>query len=679
MAKFYLIDQSFKEEGSHHADYVRCIAWAAKDAGYEVVIGANRCLSKKWCKWMSDVSRFATIQPAFRHTTYQSVSGLAGMQRMKRSANRFLEGKSTGFARLISRIRKYRTNRVRDSIIQQFARNCQTFFQHVPLSPQDHVFFASVSELELIGLANYLARNPHTLPVQWHVQFHFNLFDGRPPEYERQSDTLLEVRSSLSKALSPVVYHNLNLFTTTEELADQYNQLGVGYFQPLAYPIAKEFAPDYSRATVDSNTSSDLQLILTMKREQGDSILRSYSSGQIRSSYLDQSIFSTESTDTISVGHPTLLSENLIGGENSLSGEHRPRPLKVVCPGSVRREKGQQDFFQPLIDQVFEKLIAPRRIELVAQTSARKIGERNKLAVTPPAGLEVGLENLITTVPHPLPRWDYCELIRSADIGLLFYDSRAYYSRRAGILGELLSAGKPVIVPAGSWLAEQIAESGFRHVENTFARSPYRVLGLSEFSWDRSNVPMHGGVINFDDGRRPFQFELPLQKNDGRIALRFDWQWPQERGIYCRVEVEQFSNERLIQKTCQVVGHRSSQYGEHPARKPIAMFPVAPSTDRVRFRLKNAFHHSSASLRNLHLWIASEPEESQRASIPISAVGVIASDRAQLGESLIEIVTHYEHYQRTAKHFSPQWYAQHNPYRTIQQLTSNDSLATEVA
>ena len=53
---------------------------------------------------------------------------------------------------------------------------------------------------------------------------------------------------------------------------------------------------------------------------------------------------------------------------------------------------------------------------------------------------------------HPLPDQQYVELIKTSDCGLLFYDSRAYFSRRAGVLGELLSCGKPVIVPAGSWL-----------------------------------------------------------------------------------------------------------------------------------------------------------------------------------------------------------------------------------
>jgi hypothetical protein len=563
MASFYLIDQSLRDEGSHHADYVRCIAWAAREAGFQVIIGANRQLSKEWCHWKSDLSRFATIKPAFRNTTYQRVSGLAGMQRMKRSlaiANE--KSPKTGrIRRLIHRLAKYRQDRIRESIIRQFARDCHGFFQHLPLSAQDHIFFASISDLELIGLANYLAKTPRTLKAQWHVQFHFNLFDGRPPEYEQQGETLLSVRCGIAKALSPIVYHNLNLFTTTDELADQFNQLGVGYFEPLAYPIAKEFAPHFNRSTAVAGSPEENSFELKLCQES-DRLLVGNPSEHGRNS---------NDFDPHCLGTATWSPEPIRGAKSdpgkSTSSYRDPqvqlwqRPLKVVCPGAVRREKNQEDYFQPLIDQVYESLLATKRIELIAQVPTKKIGEREKLVLTPPIKKQSGGEEpLLTTVAHPLPRWEYCDLLRSCDVGLLFYDSRAYFSRRAGILGELLSAGKPVIVPAGSWLAEQIAEPGFRHIEQHFAKREYRVVGLGDLAWDSSNVPMHGGVINLDDGRRPFQFVLPLKENDAELAIRFDWQWPLERGIYCRIEVEQFCDDGSLTRNCQILGHRTAQH-----------------------------------------------------------------------------------------------------------------------
>jgi hypothetical protein len=127
------------------------------------------------------------------------------------------------------------------------------------------------------------------------------------------------------------------------------------------------------------------------------------------------------------------------------------------------------------------------------------------------------------------------------------------------------------------------------------------------------------------------------------------------------------------------LGHRTAQHREQLTRKPIAVFPRHPKTNKVRFILKNAFHHSTASLRNLQLWIAQEPPGSSLNSPPIGAVGVIAPDRDHLGESLLEVVNHIDHYRQTAEHFSHHWYANHHPQRTIMQLTSHDTLATEVA
>jgi glycosyltransferase involved in cell wall biosynthesis len=63
----------------------------------------------------------------------------------------------------------------------------------------------------------------------------------------------------------------------------------------------------------------------------------------------------------------------------------------------------------------------------------------------------------VVFVPHPLNAADYVDLISRADIGLFLYDSRTYFARCSGVLLEMLCAGVPVIVPAGCWLADQVA------------------------------------------------------------------------------------------------------------------------------------------------------------------------------------------------------------------------------
>ena len=54
---------------------------------------------------------------------------------------------------------------------------------------------------------------------------------------------------------------------------------------------------------------------------------------------------------------------------------------------------------------------------------------------------------------HPLSRDEYIQVVRDSDVALFLHDGRAYYSRCSGVLVDMLAAGIPVLVPAGSWLA----------------------------------------------------------------------------------------------------------------------------------------------------------------------------------------------------------------------------------
>lgn len=696
MATLYIIDQSFRDEGSHHADYIHCVAKAAVEAGYKVMIGANRRLPLRSVNGLKNPDHVDSIRRSFKNTTYQKCSQLAGLQRMKRlrlklhqkpadpqSKSGFALGRTSKFrvslAGLIDKLQAYRLRKDQDAIIRQFAKDCSSFFQPATFSSSDHIFFASISDLELSGLASYLARTPQTLRAQWHVQFHFNLLDGRPPEYEQQSAILQTVRSRLTAALAPVVYHNLSFYCTTNELTEQYNQLGIGHFQTLAYPIATEFAPHGSLAASRNRpVSTPLRFkVDTISQQTAATVLASAphkSATNWTGSYSEMTGDERNELLPDSNACPVGSNDSLNGSVSERS--QFQRPLQVVCPGAIRREKGQGEYLPALIQEIESSLLANRKIQLIIQQSEKKIAERTKLSLPKVAHAD---DEAISVCPHPLPRAEYVQLIRQADIGLLYYDSQAYYSRRAGILGELLSVGKPVVVPAGCWLAEQVAEPIFRHAEKWFAEHEHRRLGLADLRWEISNAPMHGGIVNFDNARRPFRFESEICPADSVVGLRFDWHWPSESGIYCRAEWEQLDEDGLIiERGCQVLGHRSQQNRNQLPRKTIALIPIRSGASRIKFCLKNAFHHSSASLRNLELLIANS-EQAGTAAIPLGAVGVIVPDRESLAASLLEIVTHFEHYRDSANKFSLEWFEQHYPAKTFAQLTAPDQLATEVA
>ena len=54
----------------------------------------------------------------------------------------------------------------------------------------------------------------------------------------------------------------------------------------------------------------------------------------------------------------------------------------------------------------------------------------------------------------------YYDLLERADIVLLPYTLENYHSQTSGIFAEALAAGKPVVVPRGTWMARELKESG---------------------------------------------------------------------------------------------------------------------------------------------------------------------------------------------------------------------------
>ncbi len=664
MANFFLIDQSLRDAGGHHCDYVQCVARAANQMGFLTTIGTNRRLPKKSTDPLESLNCLGSVRRVFHNTVYHRDSHLAGLRRMKNGQIPIgMPQTSPGFLKnLQHRIESFQHRRRREKVVRQFAKDCESFFRNTLFTPQDHAFFATASELELMGLAIFLAKHPRATQARWHMQFHFNLFEGRPPEYTRQSSTAKAVRSCFLAALSRLSYFSVNFYTTSRELAEQYNQLGVGEFFPLPYPIASEFAPIaqvFGSSPVAATTFSFAKQQQLGAAGSFSTDLNANFSGQ--TDFIRGPIFGA-----VKSNHDAMLDSVPF---------YRDTPIRVTCPGGIRREKGHAEYLQPLVDEIYAPLLATRQVQLVLQRPLRKLFQPEKLELQIPR-LPVGSADCspIVYVPHPLARTKYHELIRTTDIGLLFYDSQIYYSRRAGVLGELLSAGKPVIVPAGCWLAEQIQEPIFRHADQQFAGREFRRTVLADIRWESQNVPMPGGTLSFDDGRRPFRFEMDVHPAETLAGLRFDWHWPNEPGVYCRIELTQVDAAgEILAKSCQVVGHRQ-------ANKTNVLMNLAAGAATLRFSLKNAFHHSTASVKNVEILTtqaAGESTESRHA--PQGAVGVIAADREHLASSLQEILDHLEHYRRTAEEFSRPWYTQHDPARTVAHLIGSELYVTNVA
>ncbi|MEM9941108.1 MAG: hypothetical protein AAF939_05925 [Planctomycetota bacterium] len=661
MSNFFLIDQSLKQSGGHHFDYTRCVAKAATDNGFLTTIGTHH--KYRTLNHSLGFENIANIRNVFRNTVYHRESFLCGLQQITRSRSGEILKENDGkpiWSAILDGLKASIFSSRRKKRIEDFAYDCQTFFSSSIKLKGDHVLLTTVSEIELLGLAKYLAANPNTLECHWHLQFHYNLFNGRTPLYDKQKQVLDKIRSCFASAIAEVPRHHIHFYTTSDTLAKQYNRLDLVDFEELPYPIHPDFSINHPSLKVFDDTEQSVQAVkLGPNNIQG---VGDIPAGEFEfelsphgSENRPESVFKSDAELL-----PLSFSQDSLPPETSV----RVEPLVITCPGSVRREKGQGEYLQPLVNGIWDSHLAPGHAKIVVQRSKTKWPLKNrKLLIQRPVSscpADCGTDSPIEYFAHPLDHPDYVDLIQSTDVGLLYYDSEVYFSRRAGVLGELLSSGKPVVVSAGSWLADQVQQQAFKYVDRL--RDQYRVvrtLSLGDVRWDFDNAPLTGDIVSFDQKSHPFRLELEKMPDESAMIVEFDWRWPTESGTYCKLLTCQLnqSNE-LVERRTFSLGHRKN-IGSVNCLIPLARDAVA-----LRFEFKNQFHDSIANIQNLRFYGI----DSNSKNLPTSSVGLIASNQEDLIRCVDEMINKYDHYRESANQFAPEWFRQHDPQKTIEFL-----------
>jgi len=655
VAKFYIVDQSLVNRGGHHYDYTTCVAEAANTMGFETIILANKNLDAE------TVIPNTQLHRPFKNTVYQRNSYLAGLRHLKRSKIDLGSQSAptdSQWTQFKSSLRQRKLQKRRGKVINQFAKDCESVFENVSFGPDDHIFLTTVSELEMMGLAIFLRSNAATISPTWHLQFHFNIFEGRTPEYASQSAIEKMTLDCFESTQNRLSYHRVRHYTTSQTLTDQYNRLGIENLTSLPYPVAPEFAMDTARHHSDSITGDSCQPHFANQQFQATAKRITHGKSDNAKAEQIQAVCSPIESDFSP--EPT----------TSLSNTNSPQsPLRFTCPGQIRREKGCLDYLQPLVNQLWDTHLASGKIKIALQRPRPKKLRGQKIELTLPQTNDASAlpSDAIEYFAHPLGRNEYIDFIKNTDCGLLFYDSRTYFSRRAGVLGELLSAGKPLIVSAGSWLAQQIAEPNFQYGESLSRQSDSkRVLRIEDVEYGPDNVPATGGVVTFDKEKHPFRFSLNRQPQEQLLLLSFDWKFPTELGTFAKICLTQKDGQgNSIDSAEQIVGHRPSK------QSPNCLFRLRSDAQTIEIAISNAFSAATAILKNIRIELLTMATNSASSSIPLSSVGIIAADSNQLSSSVAEMVEHYDHYKSSAENFAKHWFAMHNPLRTVGHLIAN--------
>ncbi len=607
MATLFIVDQSLEGIGGHCYDFARCIAEAACRRGLRAVVGANRSFRPD-----PQFSDSAQVIPNFRCTSYSKFSYLAGLNGVTRQDVDDLWLVRPRHASRKSWRAKLAANWTYRSFHRGRHLHIQRFAADCEKLFRDQVFdegdHAILAGVSELDLMGLAA-------------------------YLSNHPRTLQVRWHL-------LFH-FNVFEGRP--ADYLHQQARALSLRRSFEAALARVP-YHRLTFFATT---------------EALVEQYNQ-------LSQARFHT-------LPYPinrTFWEEDSIPEGRIAAHTATPQPLVLTCAGAIRREKGQRQIVQTLVDDLADDLLATGKLALQVQRPRRRMGFRAKLEIAiPPSIAAIG--GAIRLFEHPLPHPSYVDLIKSTDIGLLAYDSRAYFGRRAGILGEYLCAGRPVIVPAASWLAEQIMVHTQTHVAEQLRRWPTCWQGgFRDFSWSRENAPQHGGIVTFDSQRRPFVASFLLRHPADALVFEFRWHAATPPGAFCRVELTQ--TDAAGQALDRLVDVHDSTQPDAVIRSLVPLVPLVPRATALAIRCTSACDDRSLSLRDLRL--TGLNTGGQR--LPRSAVGLIAASNELVPAAVRELVRHYPHYRQTARRWSLQFRESHLPDQTLHALLQpfHDSL-----
>ncbi|MBL8890403.1 MAG: hypothetical protein JNL67_10520 [Planctomycetaceae bacterium] len=702
MSRLIIVDQSLKGLGGHHFDYVLQVSQAASRQGVEVIVVAHQQFSNH-----ASLQHYARIIPHFRRTTYSRYSLLAGLRAMHRRpslvgappnlrkviperdhdswglpaidqeripSNAPRSSQQTTLAKLWQALtnrggrwwRSFQTlaTRMQDvngrnRVVQSFASDCVRVFPGLVLMPSDHVFFATINDLELAGLLVYWMGAPESYLPHWHLQFHFDAFEGRVPEYRRQYRVLDPLRCLFEDIDNAVPTHQLHYYATTAAIADQYQRLANRPITELAYPISESFR---------SAKAMPPKVVAIAANDQAD-FARSTDAAARMIGRLDPS---ESRSIQVAIELPAAASESDASSNFPKVPLWNPNAsgIPIVVAGGIRSEKGQKglpEIWAELKRQVLDAGLG----FIVCQRQEKRQWYRQRFSLPNSPGQE-STDASVQYLPHPLSTPQYQELIRQAGIGLLTYDPRSYANRRAGIFGEYLASGVPTLVPAGTWMADQLAPYQVAYQQQVLKQNPSLACWSHlDFDWTPWNVPTASGSVTFDGGEVPAYAWSPVipgadsATNDRLLSLRLHWVWPREAGTFCRIEILFYDQHRqVITADSATIG----QLGQNTAQSALFRIP----TEAVHFRLglKNAFYDRNATIQRLLVDVVSSDHP-----LPLGAVGLTYDSLSQIPARLSELCTHHSHYKTTCQRVADAWFKQHDPGATVMQLMNVESKA----
>lgn len=316
-------------------------------------------------------------------------------------------------------------------------------------------------------------------------------------------------------------------------------------------------------------------------------------------------------------------------------------PLCISIAGGSRREKGIHQLGKTLAGVSDDPLLAGK-VRFVGQMSLRHHRQLMKDLQLRSPHSPVAFDKL----PHPLPTDAYHQLLQNAAIGMFLYDRSQYIRRCSGILQEMLAAGKPVIVPADCWLADQVAEPNYRYLDQL---SEQAAIVHEASSAEMSDHP--------DEPDLAMQCAIPAAGSTQiLVSLRPRRRRKIARYRHGRVELLNEVGERLTVQKVSLVRREATRW-QH--------FLVTPTPESAIFRLflENDSCEGIEFADELKIRFLDTTGSGPH---PLGSIGLISAAEDQVASLLRELVSHYDHYFCSAQRHAIAWREQHHSRRSIE-------------
>jgi glycosyltransferase involved in cell wall biosynthesis len=119
----------------------------------------------------------------------------------------------------------------------------------------------------------------------------------------------------------------------------------------------------------------------------------------------------------------------------------------------------------PMLPELVRRVLAegpatPARFVIQCPPEAASGSNRLPPAVADLRRQVEGSGGRLTLIPERLDERDYAELLHATDVVLIPYRREGYVEPTSGVFAEAMAAGKPVVVPEGTWMERELARTG---------------------------------------------------------------------------------------------------------------------------------------------------------------------------------------------------------------------------